>query len=400
MANLALALLRGIAVFFINPIFYLLVCGLFLFSAQRVRRERRSFRVKAYGMFNTIFRSIAPSLITGLCGSVVLIGLGVSLKPGVFVLLTGCYLIVMLSTQLRFLSPAIAGGLTLLLAYFLPPIRTSSALLNQWITDIRTVNMVSLGGFLAVALLSECLLVYVWGVRQSSPRLINSRRGGRVGAHEASQLWIVPLFALVPSAGPISSFAAWPLIHGSGTGFGFLLFPIGIGLAQLITYALPVRAVRSTGHWLLLTACGFILCTVLALWLEMPVLVVLGGLLALISRLALLVHHHHLRKTRPFYFTQPNQGVRVIGVIPHSPVERMGIKPGEEILKVNDQVIKNEYEFYEALQKNLAYCKLEVVDRFGEPRFAKGSVHEGDGHRIGLLFLESDNWKYDTKTEA
>ncbi|TGA97390.1 cell division protein [Sporolactobacillus shoreae] len=400
MADVIRSILLGIAAFFINPVFYLLVVGLFLFSAQRVRRERRSFRVKAYGMFNTIFRSIAPSLIIGAAGSALLLISGTALPAGTIVLISCAYLAIMLTTQLRFLSPAIAGGLSLIVVYFMPDVHTSYPLVNQWIAGIRHTSFLSLGVFIAVGMLAESVLVYLWGANQPSPRLINSRRGGMVGAQEASELWIIPLFFLVPLSGPIGHIGFWPLIPGTRNSFGLALFPLGVGMAQLITYSLPKEAVRKTGHWLLITAGGFAVFIALAAVLRMPLFAVTGGALALVSRLALIWHQHVLRENKPFYYIRPNKGIRVIGVIPHSLGAKMGILPGEEIMRVNDIDVVSEYDFYQALQKHVAYCKLEVIDRFGEPRFAKGPVHEEDGHKIGLLFLESDQWNGNLKTKS
>lgn len=399
MADVFHSILLGIAFFFCNPVLYLLLIGLFLFSAQRVRRERRSFRVKDYGMFNIIFASIVPGLLAGAAGSAVLLLAGVALPSGVIVLFSCAYLVIMLTAQLRFLSPAVAGGLVLAVAYFMPDVRTPYAIVNQWLADIHHVNFFSLGIFIAVGMLAECLLVYIWGARQPSPRLINSRRGGMVGAQEASALWIVPLFFLVPFAGPIGHIGIWPVIQGAGNSFGFALFPLGVGIAQLVTHSLPKPAIRVTGHWLLMTSGVFLVFSGLGGWLRLPILIVAGSVFALVSRIALLWYHHELREKRPFYFIRPNKGIRVVGVIPHSLGDRMGILPGEEILRVNDIDVSSTYDFYQALQIHVAYCKLEVTDRFGELRFAKGPVHEDDGHKLGLLLLESDHWTGKLKTK-
>lgn len=390
-------ILSGIATFFLNPIVYLLVIALFLYSAQRVRRERRSFRVKAYGMFNTIFASIGPSLLIGLSGSVVLTLAGVGLTPGVIVLLSGAYFVTLLTCQQRFLSPALACGLTLAAAYFMPVFTTPYPLVNQWIKDIHTMDYLSFGIFMTVGLLAETTLIYFWGARQTSPRLISSRRGGLVGAHEACQLWIVPLFCLVPVPGAIHAIGQWPFI-ANGTSFSFALFPLGVGIAQLITHALPVATIQKTARWMLLTSCATAVFVGVFYFFHLPILVVLGGIAALISRLVLVWYHHHLRETRPFYFIMPNRGLRVVGAIPNSLGARMGIIPGEEILRVNDLEVSSVYDFYEALQKHAAYCKLEVIDRFGEQRFAKGPIHEDDDHKIGLLLLEADEWNLERKT--
>ncbi|WP_010631908.1 cell division protein [Sporolactobacillus vineae] len=383
------SILFGIATFFMNPLFYLLVVGLFLFSAQRVRRERRSFRVKAYGMFNTVFRSIAPSLVVGVGGSILLLAAGVAVPPGMIVLFSLGYLVIMLTTQLRFLSPAVAGGLTLIAAYLLPPVRTPLPLVNQWITEVRQADLFAFAVFLAVAMLAETMLVLLWGAKQTSPRLIQSGRGGMVGAHEASELWIVPFLFLVPLAGPVGHIGLWPFVSGSSQNFGFALFPLGVGIAQLITSSLPAPAVKRTGYWLLFTTGGFLVIAGTGAYLHLPVVIVAGGVLALISRLLLLFYHHELRSNRPFYFVMPEQGLRVIGVIPHSLGDRIGVRPGEEIQQVNDRNVNSERNFYDALQAQSAYIKIKVIDRFGEPRFVKGPVHQDDGHKIGLLFLES-----------
>lgn len=383
------SILVGIAAFFMNPLFYLLVIGLFLFSAQRVRRERRSFRVKAYGMFNTVFRSVIPSLIVGAGGSMLLIAAGAAVPPGMIALFSAGYLIIMVTMQLRFLSPAIAGGLALAASYLMPDFRTPLPLVNQWITEIRHADLFAFAVFLAVAMLAESMLVLFWGAKQSSPRLIQSGRGAMVGAHEASELWIVPFLFLVPLSGPVGHIGLWPFVSGGSQHFGFVLFPLGVGIAQLIMSSLPEPAVRRTGLWLLITTGGFLLIAGAGAYLHLPVVIAAGGVLALISRLMLLWYHHELRRNRPFYFVMPEHGLRVIGVIPHSLGDRIGVRPGEEIQQVNDRDVNSEQDFYNALQAHSAYIKIKVIDRFREPRFVKGPVYEDDGHKIGLLFLES-----------
>lgn len=389
----------GIFSFFINPLLYLLVIALFLYSAQRVRRERLSFHVKAYGMFNTIFASMMPSLMIGIAGSVVLLVSGVSLTPGVLVLLTLAYTVTLFTCRLRFLSPAIAVGLALVSAYLIPDFRTASSTINHWLMDIQHINAVSFGVFLVMTLAVETVLIFFWGAHQTSPRLIDSHRGGLVGAHEACQLWIVPLMILVPTHGAVSPVGLWPFFS-DGSSFGLALFPVGVGIAQLITHTLPRPAVRQSALWMLITTCGAALIVAAAALFRLPLLVLLAAAAVFISRLILVWYHHHLRETRPFYFVMPGRGLRVIGVIPHSLGARMGIMPGEEIRRANDRDISSVDDFYAALQKHAAYCKLEVIDRFGEQRFAKGPIHENDDYKIGLLFLEADQWDLKQKTNS
>lgn len=390
-------ILKGILTLFYNPVFYLLIIGLMLFGYQRVRRERVSFGLKVHGVMNNVFNAILPSIIMGLAGTAVLLGAGVALPPGMIVLISLCYLLLMLSTQLRYLSPYIAIGAAGVIAYVLPPLHTGSSLINGWSEDVRHLSFSSFGIYFVLTLLIECLLVYIWGGRQTSPRLIDGKRGKKVGAHEISKLWIVPLFFLVPvSAGHVHPAAWWPLSHGPS--FSFAMLPIGVGLQQLIIHRHPKKAEKESGNWLLITSIVMAAMIAAGIYFSIDGLIVGAAGIALLSRLALVIYHFYLLDYKSYYFRERKDGLTVVGIIPNTPAERMEIEPGEVITKVNDVRFHTARDFYFALQKNAAYCKLEVKDTAGEARFVKSPIHEGDYHNIGLLFLEpADRNPYEKK---
>ena len=77
-----------------------------------------------------------------------------------------------------------------------------------------------------------------------------------------------------------------------------------------------------------------------------------------------------------------------MGVIPESAAEKMGLKVGEFITKVNGEMATNEESFYEALQKNAAHCKLEVLDHNDQIRLLQRALYEEDHHELGILFAK------------
>lgn len=93
-------------------------------------------------------------------------------------------------------------------------------------------------------------------------------------------------------------------------------------------------------------------------------------------------------KNAPFIFLKSKQGVKILGVIPQSPAEKMGLIKGEIISKINGTVVHKEEELYKALQKNRAYCKLEVIGNNGEMRFVQRALFEGEHYELGLLFVD------------
>ncbi len=59
-------------------------------------------------------------------------------------------------------------------------------------------------------------------------------------------------------------------------------------------------------------------------------------------------------------------------------------------MKANGREVNSQRDFYDALQQNSAFCKLEVLDLQGELRFAQSSIFQGDHYQIGCLFVPDD----------
>lgn len=81
----------------------------------------------------------------------------------------------------------------------------------------------------------------------------------------------------------------------------------------------------------------------------------------------------------------------VLGIIPNTPAADLGLKIGEIITKVNGIEVKNAADFYEALQKNRAFFKLEVVGLNNEIRFEQRASYEGEHHELGIIFVKEED---------
>jgi S1-C subfamily serine protease len=122
-------------------------------------------------------------------------------------------------------------------------------------------------------------------------------------------------------------------------------------------------------------------------------LAVVAVALAFFGREWLAFFQHRQDRSQPPYFAKREQGLVILGVLPHSKAEKMALQIGDVIVKANGIPVKTENEFYEALQRNRAFCKLEVVDEEGEVRFVQGALYEDEHHELGLLFVkERENW--------
>jgi S1-C subfamily serine protease len=151
---------------------------------------------------------------------------------------------------------------------------------------------------------------------------------------------------------------------------------------------LPKQAVKSYGKKILVLGIVLLTASIAAYWY--PLVSIVIGAVALLCHEGLAFLQKVREDGMPFYFSRKNKGLMILGVIPDSPASKMELKVGELITKVNGNLIGDEKDFYEALQKNRAHCRLEVFDTNGEVRFEQRALYEGDHYELGILFVQDE----------
>src|SRR5699024_643405 len=104
---------------------------------------------------DSIIEMIPPGLIFGLVGSLIFIGLGIVVTPGILALMAVIYILSMFTFQPKYVSPVFAVGLTVLIAYFLPDVHTNIHFLDDWIRDIQGIPVTSVALLLGLLLITE-----------------------------------------------------------------------------------------------------------------------------------------------------------------------------------------------------------------------------------------------------
>lgn len=384
---IGIGLLKGIGLFFLHPLFYILVLFSLLLGYRRVQRERRDFHTRIYDVVDDLISPLVPGLLAGLLLSIAIISLGIVLPIGVIVLFSLVYVAILLTGQARFLSAAYTGSLTLLTALVLPEFETGTALIDKWIAEINAVHLGGLAILIGLLIFIEGILILKNGPKHSSPRLLKSKRGKTIGAHESRKVWIIPILFLLPiGVLPVSDL--WPVLSTQSTQVGFILVPFAIGFQQVVRSTLPVDAIINYGKRVLLI--GIVVLGLAILGLYVPILIPITAVIALLGR-ELIETAQKLREEKETnMYTQREKGLVILGVIPKSPASKMNAKVGEVITKVNSVKVKTNQQFYEALQSNSAFCKLEIIDENGEVRFGQTALYDGNHHQIGLIFVQQN----------
>lgn len=373
---------RAVGRFFLNPTLYWFIFILTVASYFRIKRERQDFGIKVYQKFIEWKGTLVVSLLTGIVVSVVVVGTGMVFSYEVLFLLAIVTIILSISTKFTLLSPSYIIGMTFLLLLVIPPILEMQSQINY--NFDYGLSFKSLAVIGALLLIVESILIQRIQKQATFPRISLSDRGIWVGQHQVKRLALIPLLVLVPE-GLITSFAPWwPYLSIGETSLGLAFVPFIIGFDYTAKGHYHLDAIKKVSKANYILAIGILMVAVAGIFV--PYLSLTSVILAIIGKEYLNYRYREGDRLRRPYYQPHDQGLRVVSVLPNSPADRLEISPGESIYRVNGRKVTNSQSFYEALQGNGAFIKLEIIDYQQEIRLVQGSLYEGEHHALGLLF--------------
>ncbi|GHH97489.1 cell division topological determinant MinJ [Neobacillus kokaensis] len=385
-------LLKGTGKLFLHPVLYYLVFLSGILGVMRVKRERKNFHVRAQDAYFELRQLFPLGFILGLILSIIIIAAGVVVPFAAILFTAGLTILLSLTTNIRWMSPAYTVGTAFFAVVLFAQNNWTIPFFKKAFTSISDMVYPSIVFVLGLLVIAEGILILKNGTKGTSPKLAKSKRGQVIGVHEVKRLWMVPLFLLIPGEALQLPFDWWPVFHLGAERYSLVFVPFAIGFHQQIKGNLPPVAIERYGRQVITLGIMITLIAIAGYWY--PIVSIIVAALAVIGRETLALMAYLKDDNRPFYFSKKNNGLMIIGIIPESPAEKMGLKVGEIITKINGISLKNEKTFYEALQKNRAHCKLDVLDTNGEIRFVQRVLFEGDHHELGILFVQ-DQRKYE-----
>lgn len=379
--------LNGIGRFFMHPLTYFFIMVACFVGHARVKRERTYFHTRVFDFVLELQYLFFPGVVIGVILSLVTVFAGVYMPIGVIALLSLITVLLSGPWTFRWLSPAYVIGFTMVIAFFIPERAEAKGLLQKWLVDIQETPLTSMAILLALLLLAEGYLIWKFGGKGTSPAILKSKRGFSIGAHFSQKLWGVPVMVLIPGEGMAKLLSWWPTFSLHDQTFSLFLVPFGIGFFQKVQGMLPADSIANTGKRVL--GLGVVVAVLTPIAFFYPLASVFIASLAILMREFISTGQRLSDENAPFFFSKREKGLVILGFIPKSPAEKMDLKVGEVILKVNGASVSNVNEFYRALQLNRAYCKLEVNDVNGEVRFVQRALYDGEHHELGVLFVQS-----------
>ncbi|MBD8071458.1 PDZ domain-containing protein [Bacillus sp. PS06] len=384
-------IVKGIGRFFLHPLLYYFMFMSLLMGYIRIKRERFDFHGRIYDIFHEFKSLLTGGLVLSLIFSVMMVGAGLAIPFGSIVLIAVFTILLGAIGRVRFLIPSYVIGLSFFGMILLSQIEGQSGWIGQIFTDLQETSLPAVSMLVSLLLIVEGILIVKKGHVGTSPRLINSKRGLKVGSHVSDKLWLVPLFLLIPGEGIAVFFEWWPVFTMGGEAYSFFLVPFGVGYSQSYKGMLPKEGAHFIGKRTIALGVFLTAVSVASVWY--PVVAIMAVAFAMIAREVINFQYKIMDDTKPFLYSKQNDGIFILGIIPHSPAAKMGLQIGEVITKVNGLKVSNEKDFYQSIQKNSAFCKLEVKGLNGEINFAQAALYEGQHHELGILFVpEEKDW--------
>ncbi|USK33580.1 cell division protein [Bacillus sp. F19] len=381
--NWLLEFLLAMGRFFIHPLVYFFLIYSLVLGFIRIKRERKSFHTRIQDIYEEVRFTYSKGLLTGLLLSAVTFGFGMMMPLGSIIMLAAVTVILSLTFQLRFLSPAYTMGLTIFLVFLLMQADAVS-----FLPDLNETSFSLLAILMGLLMIAEGVLAYRTAHIKTSPFLLKSSRGLPIGNHVANRTWMLPLFLLIPGGSLTESLSWWPVLTIGDEPFLFVFIPYIIGFHQRVQGSLPKESIMVTSKRVIWLGLIISAVAVVSIWF-MP-LAFAAALLAIIGREFLTVRQRMNDNSAAFYFSKRDHGLMVLGILPHSPAVKLELEVGEIIMKTNGASVKTVDEFYQALQINGAFCKMEVIGLNGEIRYVQGAVYKGEHHELGILFVQDE----------
>jgi hypothetical protein len=380
---------------FTLPYFYIAVVLVWWHARLGVTLQRKLFHVRLYGtLYLTLTRAVA-GIAVGAVISLVGLGAGAGFTSETLLFLWVTMGVLALF-RLRYICLAYAAGALGLLQALsdwtgFDQTQGLFADVVQTLSKIDVPGLLFLAGLLHIA---EGFLVRLQGSKLAIPLFLQGKRGMPMGAYALSGAWPIPLLWLIPAGSGGFELPWTPLfgIGGDTASWSMLAFPVLIGFSDRTTAYWPEDKARASGNSIMIY--GLIIALLAAGAQFWSPLVVIAAFAAFALHEGLLLLSRMREKGQNHKFSQNGTGVKVLAVLPGTPAAELGFQSGEVIKKVNGANVRTKEELHAALQRQSAFCKLEVVNREGHIKFLQRARYVGEHYQLGLILAPDEQVEY------
>ncbi|MFT8424724.1 MAG: PDZ domain-containing protein [Liquorilactobacillus sp.] len=370
----------------LNPVVLFGLMVIFFGYLRRIKNERKYFRTAINNDFFEGRYYIKNAFKLGLLSSSITILLGLELtKQWIFIYMGVAVIGIVLSLYIDL-------NTVLLLLFTGSTIGISSLqLLSNKLTipaSLKFLDGIKPGvvfAILSIFYLTKLIMLRSYKQGFFQPKVYNGKRGRRLIRYSLKDQTVLPLIVLVPGDLIHSVISFWPVFNVGGQSFTLFVLPLWISW----TLRLWRNKVESelqgakvnTREELVIAVVG----TVLGFLVPVTGIFVFVILLLVVT--LRFVQRYARMKRRGKWYAETHDGIRVVAIQPETPAAKMNLEIGDVIITCNGISVTTESEFYEALQKNSAYCKLKVRTYEGQLKLTESAIFANSPHEIGVILF-------------
>ncbi|WEE36560.1 hypothetical protein [Lactiplantibacillus paraplantarum] len=383
--------LKIFELFLLQPLVWLGLLRSYLTAKRRVKNERQYFHSAINPQLVEVRHFLMDGCLLGILMTAISLALGLVVAP-IWVVIYEAVAAISLIIIPGALVPVTAFGLSWLIYWAMSPeLTTVGGVLQRhgFATTSMSGNLVVNGLILLAIVLATTAILLRWHDQDGrSPQLQPDQRGKRLVRYRWQQLVVLPVGVLIPGDWLHAVFSWWPVFMVGERSFSILLLPLLIGTSVRVYKQLPQIAWRQLASRFSWVAVVSVLVAIIARFaaLSPQWLLALMGL-AVVLTWGILAQHRYHDRHQQFRYADTEQGVRVIGLRPHTPADKLNLDLGDIILECNRQPVNTEAQFYAALLKSPTYVHLKVRNRQQELIITETAIYNGAPHELGIVLF-------------
>lgn len=378
-------------------IYYPIMLG-FVFSivfrqfSRQAGLEKHQFGVIFSQPWRQLLISMAFGLVGGLLTSFTMVFLGLPLSEELGLIYVWPVVLVLMLISPRFMCFAYGGGVVGAVSLLLRGLNLIVPSLSSvgFFAALMAVDLPALMALVGTLHLTESFLIAISGHINASPVILLDPGGKPVGGFMLQRFWPLPITALVAQVVTAAEHIAdgipmpewWPLLRplfepGPGLILSFSLLPIvaTLGYSDLAVSTTPRQKSRlSAGR---LAIYSLLLLSLSLVSGRVSSLQFLPVLFAPLGHEYLIQAGNRREWAGEPLLAAPEQGVRILTVLPGSPAEKQGFASGWIILKVNGFAVNDRQQLADAFSSFPGLAEIEALTPANE--IVTACLHQSGG---------------------
>ncbi|MCT4617901.1 MAG: hypothetical protein N4A62_00695 [Marinisporobacter sp.] len=389
---LQMSIITLVTVFF-NPFFWLVV---FLVYLQYKRIHKMSIKVIGKNSISPkkmTISSMKAGIIGGIIGTILMMSVGITVNVKDFYYIFPLAILLML-INIRYICFSYSGGLLSLFSL---------------IVGFPKMNVPSIIGIIAILHLIESILIYVDGHEEAVPIFLEDKKYGIIGGFTLQRFWPIPFIVLIFASGILEGSTEinlpdwWPLFKGNmnleNVTLQMAVVVAALGYGDIAISSVPKDKCKASSKRLFLYSTILLIISMISTKIE--IFQWIGAIFSPLAHEYLIIYGQREEKTKTPMFRRHSRGVTILyrkdGGVGH----KIGLNPGDVIVKLNSHWVNDQEEIKEILKGFPPFIWMEVIEPLGKIKTLEYKDYQRGIKSLDIVMIPKDtSFVFDIETSS